>query len=1445
MDTNGKLILQGEFSRKIHSSIHHALNIQLTSDYKASENEDGFDELIHIIDVNATSVKVLGSLLINDSIIVYANAVIADNTYFTISEFDTLNKTYNVILKTLNIKVSNVNAISSTFTFNHKKERIIFWCDGVADDSNPPFTLNIDNNSLINPSTKELMKDVSYLKFFNELSKTTYTHSIGDSGRLKGGVYYVTTRTYFSEDDVTPWSILEGPIYIGDNAFKTYSKSINFNVNNIDNEALYIEYAVLTKSEGVTITKIKDKVPVSKRLTESGVVSLPLTLVINDNEGTDVDIRELFVRGSHFDKIDVISGMSNQLYVGNVVEEESFINYQKYANDIVVGWKLVKDLEVDEHELTFQDGEVYAFDISWILNSGALTPPYHIPGRKALSELEAEHSNNPLHDAYYCNPYQSIVVLSKETISSNLFKDVTNVLDVTAVRVRYIASNDNPILNVVYDTYLDFSFFNSKGVVTITDVTNFDYQLGEGVHTITFKPYIADHEFPFRIEIDGRINGQPEWVNITNRFKSVSGVTFKTRPPFTSTFRNTDEFVDGVQIDTMRGIMSYHENKSEIYPYNSIIEYSKGKVRHHRFPLIREIYKTAMDAGQIVTKKYHKVKVVPTFNNIYIPDDIKHLVKGYVISFIKKDIEDRSIFVSSLNVMRMGGDPIDSSVPAELANEFIYNSRQGVTFVVTNNTGDNEQKTHFSLINEDLIKSEISDIVTHVLPLGAIQHQYKIDNIKYDNSISKRLIDKAYNNLGFRTSSLMQTGVGSYNVYVANAEFFSKLYSVHSGVNNNAYLCDSHKYIPNNTDIVESINNLACDAFNYIKVAIPNLNYTHANNVGADVCRAFVNRANDSSVNLDFKNYDGKRYSPDVLEGKRPFMVPIDAKETNVFYIPLIYAYSKKDNVSSGFNNPSSERVIAGYKFLPDDIAQNVTAVDFKLKGDVHKGTYVRIQTIHPINGSVAKEKFFQALDIYNKNNQSCLSYSATILPYSSIVNPVKYYNKGDTNVIVSSEKDINKVIARVAAKNPLTNSISHYDKEYHDVNTYNAPIPDSKYENKITKLFNVIAIGDKANDVRSNIVNLKTFRTSNRYYMPIEQGAIVNIVARNNAMFIQQENNLSFAFVKDVLDSTQGAVYTGSGDIFDRPPIPLLNNVGGRIYCCHKFHCVYTAMGLCVIDTSTKAIYLINGENVTAISHIESEAFFRENLHHDYNNPLKGRGYHIASDNTKNTLIISCIDDLKPFVISFNAIVKGWRSFHSYTNGFPISTNNDIYSIASGYLYKHNANNKGLFYRNSEGVRVRNRSVIDIVCSDKLDVLKVFEAVVFGTKSFSPTGNGVQLYDKSVDAIMLYNENQCTGEVDVSKYHGDLQWFDINKRNNGNVWKFNNYRDLVSNNKLPFITDFDKEVILDNIDQNKDWFNNNLIISNAVVVRFVMNNLDDTTVQIDNVSIYARKSNV
>ena len=53
--------------------------------------------------------------------------------FFTISEYNTLSKTHNVILKTLNIKVSNVNAISSTFTFNHKKERIIFWCDGVAD----------------------------------------------------------------------------------------------------------------------------------------------------------------------------------------------------------------------------------------------------------------------------------------------------------------------------------------------------------------------------------------------------------------------------------------------------------------------------------------------------------------------------------------------------------------------------------------------------------------------------------------------------------------------------------------------------------------------------------------------------------------------------------------------------------------------------------------------------------------------------------------------------------------------------------------------------------------------------------------------------------------------------------------------------------------------------------------------------------------------------------------------------------------------------------------------------------------------------------------------------------------------------------------------------------------------------------------------------------------
>jgi hypothetical protein len=361
---------------------------------------------------------------------------------------------------------------------------------------------------------------------------------------------------------------------------------------------------------------------------------------------------------------------------------------------------------------------------------------------------------------------------------------------------------------------------------------------------------------------------------------------------------------------------------------------------------------------------------------------------------------------------------------------------------------------------------------------------------------------------------------------------------------------------------------------------------------------------------------------------------------------------------------------------------------------------------------------------------------------------------------------------------------------------------------------------------------------------MPIENGAIVNIVPNNNALFIQQENNLSFAFVKDVLDSTQGAVYTGSGDVFDRPPINILNNVGGRIYCNHKYHCVYTNIGLCVVDVSTKAIYLVNGQEVTAISHVETEEFFRKYLRRDFNNPLKGHGYHIASDNDKNALIISCIDNVNPFVLSFNAIVKGWRSFHSYTNGFPISTNNCIFSIHGGYLYKHNGDNKGLFYRNTQGVRLRNRSVIDIVCSDKLEVLKVFEAVVFSTKAFVK-GTTSDIYDRSVDAIMLYNENQCTDEIEVGDYHGNLQWFEVNKRNNGNVWKFNNYRDLVRNNKLPFITEFDKTVIHGNISVNKDWFDNNLIISNAVIVRFVISNVDDTTIQIDNVSLYARKSNV
>jgi hypothetical protein len=118
-------------------------------------------------------------------------------------------------------------------------------------------------------------------------------------------------------------------------------------------------------------------------------------------------------------------------------------------------------------------------------------------------------------------------------------------------------------------------------------------------------------------------------------------------------------------------------------------------------------------------------------------------------------------------------------------------------------------------------------------------------------------------------------------------------------------------------------------------------------------------------------------------------------------------------------------------------------------------------------------------------------------------------------------------------------------------------------------------------------------------------------------------------------------------------------------------------------------------------------------------------------------------------------------------------------------------------------------------------------------------------IYDKTIDAIMVYNDNQCTSELDLSTYHGDVDWFDVTARNVNHVWNINNLRDAVIVDNTLFLDGESKDVIASVVDATKkDWWQMAEIVSNYIIIRLKTLNLTNHKVVINNVNVVARKIN-
>lgn len=419
--------------------------------------------------------------------------------------------------------------------------------------------------------------------------------------------------------------------------------------------------------------------------------------------------------------------------------------------------------------------------------------------------------------------------------------------------------------------------------------------------------------------------------------------------------------------------------------------------------------------------------------------------------------------------------------------------------------------------------------------------------------------------------------------------------------------------------------------------------------------------------------------------------------------------------------------------------------------------------------------------------------------------------------------------------------------------------------------------------NLQTNI--LRTFKANDYYEMLNNRGEVVAVRGTNRQLYIQQRYSLFLAYVKDKLSISEDTTYLGEGDLFDRTPEEIkFNTDKGYIGCSNQIACVIIPDGLVVLDQEKGNIFII-GNSLQEISKFNMRTWFQANLttipyyttdrfgnRQPVDNPYTSIGYIISYDEEFNRIIITkkyykflfenevgtvygfngeyyynistpqillSFKDSSYFKeeslsISYSLDYNKWVCEHDYFPNLSVFNNKGLYSfyknsINSFKLYKNNDKtiNRGSYY---DGVYA---SYVDLIFNNRLDLSKLYQAVEW--ESVVKTIEGATLYNKTIDKIMIYSDYQCSGEIHITAIK--------NARNIEGVWNFNEFRDIVVDPSLP-IVDKEGRLNLNNINNNKSYFEKSVFIGTFVVIRLITSNGSTNDVYINYVNIKSRVSN-
>lgn len=417
------------------------------------------------------------------------------------------------------------------------------------------------------------------------------------------------------------------------------------------------------------------------------------------------------------------------------------------------------------------------------------------------------------------------------------------------------------------------------------------------------------------------------------------------------------------------------------------------------------------------------------------------------------------------------------------------------------------------------------------------------------------------------------------------------------------------------------------------------------------------------------------------------------------------------------------------------------------------------------------------------------------------------------------------------------------YNNDYTALNILNKVFPKSAaFDNCTSNIFQFPwLIAYSLNDANESLkLNWRIFKINDYYdQLPKDKGKLWNLLGSNRTLYIQLEYALLIAEVKDKLGVSEEEVNLGVSDIFDRPPVEIVQDKDGYVGSQCKFATIMTPIGYVTVDRQRGKIFVVNDGKLSEISNTGYYNFFKDNLQTDnidIDNPFIGNGYTASYDSEFRRLLIVKKSSINEMTLSYSSDGNHWVSFHDYHPNYMFTTRNGLYAGVNNNfkLYKHNSKTlKGIFYN-----AVMFDSYVDVPFNQKEDVTKVFGNFNWITHVID--ANSVTRDDETLTGLMVYNTNQCSG---INQLQADSGiWFGKDARNTEETWNYNKFRDLLKDRNLPFI-DSNGNLITSNIDPNKPWFDKNKFITKFVIVRFIYNNVNQRDLHIVSVNSNMRPS--